>query len=230
MHRSPLLPLFQTPPSLEEVWQHEEYSTLRDASDTLNDRLSEGDADSAVTAAGSLVEATCKTLLKSLDVEYDPTIDLPDLTNRLTKALDLHPGSITKHALQQMCQGAVTMITGLAGLRNAESDAHGRGPDASLLPMNHARLAAYIACALTRYFIESYEARVSRCTRHDLNHTEATILIDVWKKNGSVNPDNLPYSEELENISCAFAQQTGLVLARRDVYLKLMSLRKAGKL
>jgi len=230
-----LLSFMTKPASLEEILNNDEHQAIRVAADKLSERLGDrDDADGILTASRTLIETTCKTLLDCLDVEYSDRADLPDLSKKLMKSLDLHPASKTEDALKQVGQGAISMVNGIAFLRNAHGDAHGRGLSANDFPFRHAELSAYIACSLTRYFVETFEAKVARKTFKNMDDAEKEQLIDVWLQVGAqhkiTNPDRLPYTNTLEEIAQQFTKETGIVLSRKDIYLGLQNLRKASSL
>lgn len=219
------------PPSLDDLLGKEEYRAIYEAATLLKNRLdSQPEASGVLTASRTLIEAVCKTVLNCLDIEYSEQADLTDISKQLTKSLDLHPSTKTDVALKQLCQGAINMINGIASLRNAHGDAHGRGHASDALPFRHAAIVAYLSCSLARYFLESYEARIARRDRGTLSQAEESQLIKIWLEVAAeykmTNPDNLPYSEPLERIAQRFTHETNIVLPRRDIYLALVSLRK----
>lgn len=224
-----------TPPSVEDILKNDEYEPIREAAARLQEHLDDKKAsDSILTASRTLIETVCKTLLDSLDVVYAPGADLADISKALTKALDLHPGTKTTRALKQVCQGAISMINGIGALRNAHGDAHGNGQVVVTFPFRHAELTAYLSYSLTSYFVESFEAKHQRKKREDLTERERDQLVEIWLNVGSkhkmTNPDNLPYSEALEDIAQQFTSQTSLLVPRRDICLLLIGLRKRKEL
>lgn len=229
------LPFMSATPPLEDILIKDEYAPIREAATKLQERLVDANAsDSVLTASRALIETVCRTLLDCLDVEYRQGADLLDTSKALAKALDLHPGTKTESALKQVCQGAISMINGICFLRNAHSDAHGKGQKAEVFSFRHSELTAYLSCSLTRYFVESYEAKNQRKSRDNLCDSEKDTLVEVWldvgKKHRITNPDNLPYSEALEEIAQQFTGKTSLIVPRRDIYLFLVGLRKALRL
>jgi len=224
-------------PSLAEVLQNERYESIRLAANRLQNRLKpmgSPSADSVLTASRALIEAACKTLLDFLDIVYDNKKDLADISRKLLKALDLHPGTRTARALKQQCQGAINMINGIACLRNSHGDAPGQGSPADAIPFHPAELAAYLSCAVTRYLVQCFETKIARKGRDNLTQSEASQLVAIWlkvaKTHKITNPDNLPYSTALEEIAQNFTQKAAVVVPRRDIYLLLVGLRKASKL
>jgi hypothetical protein len=223
-------------PPLDDILCRDDYRTIYDAASLLKERVQNKTHQSAgvLTAARSLVETVCKTLLDLLFIEYDEKADLPDHSKLLLKSLDLNPSTKTENQLKQLCGGAIAMINSMAFLRSAHGDAHGSGEKERSLPFRDAELAAYMACTLTRYCIESFEAKAMRRGRKDLTDAEQRELVEIWRKVGSehgmTNPDNLPYSEALEKIAQKFTQRTVIILSRKDIYLELLRLRKAKQL
>jgi hypothetical protein len=224
------------PPTLDELLHNENYNSVRDAANRLNERL-EADArtsDGVFTASRTLIETVCKTLLDLLDIEYDNDADLADISKQLLKSLDLHPSTQTELSLKQMCQGAINMINGIGSIRNSHGDAHGTGQVAEQLPFHNAELSAYLTYAVTRYCIQAYEAKIARKRGADLTDDEEHQLVEVWlevaKQHKITNPDQLPYSQCLEDIAARFTNTTKIVLPRRDIFFKLIRLRKTCKL
>lgn len=215
-------------PELDDLLQNDGYKSIRDAVEHLNKRCQdEQDRGGIITASRTLIETVIKTLLDLMHVEYPKGAELPDVSKQLFRSLDLHPSTQTSGALKQLCQGAMSMCNGLACLRNAHSDAHGTGREANSLPLRDAYLCAYISCVLTSYCVQAYESKVSRKTRHNLSESQVDTLSKIWTRTANrdkiKDPDQLPYSQTLEDIAHAFTQET-------EIILKLQNLRKAGKL
>jgi len=109
------------------------------------EKLQAGDYDGAITNARALVEA----VLVDIDKHYDPNAqeydgDLPRLYRKVQKHLDLEPSRPDIDlTLKQLLGGLVSVVSGLAGLRNKMSDAHVRsyrpGKHHALLVVNAAR-------------------------------------------------------------------------------------------
>jgi hypothetical protein len=85
------------------------------------------DPGGAITAARTLLESVCKTILDDMDETYGPGDDLPKLYRTVSKALKLAPTDYTDEQLRRILGGATTVVEGLGSLRNREGDAHGRG-------------------------------------------------------------------------------------------------------
>lgn len=229
-----LLDFMTKPRDLKDILSEDKYTGILDDATKLYERLANSEAGEVLTASRTLIETTSKTLLDHLAIEYNKNEDLPLLSRRLNDALDLHPASTTVKPLKQILSGLISIIHGVATIRNEHGDAHGRGVDVEDLAFFHAELIASMACNLTRYYIEAYESKVNRKTFSNLTDTEKNKLIDIWLKAGKKyeisNPERLPYTEMLEEIAIEFTQQTEIVLGRRDIFWGLSLLRKKNEL
>jgi hypothetical protein len=124
------------------------------------DRL-DSDPEGAITVARALVETVCKFILDSEEVEYRDDGDLPKLYGATAKHLQLAPASDTEPVLRQVLSGCVTVVNGVAAMRNKHSDAHGKGLHFSPTFPRHARLAVTVAGATATFLIETWESRLA---------------------------------------------------------------------
>lgn len=104
-------------------------------------KLADGDFSGAITNARSLVEAVLIGIEKEFSVdagEYDG--DLGKLFKRVQKLLNLEPDrKDIAEPLRQVLSGLVSIVNGLAAVRNKMSDAHGTTYRPS---RHHARLVS----------------------------------------------------------------------------------------
>jgi hypothetical protein len=63
----------------------------------------------------------------------------------------------------------------------------------------------------------------------DLTDAQKQLLEDLYA-NVSLSVDDLPYTDEMEHLYCAFVEQTGLTISIRDVYKALKNLGRQGRL
>ncbi|MCD6726893.1 MAG: abortive infection family protein [Solirubrobacteraceae bacterium] len=120
------------------------------------------DPEGAITAARSLLESVCKTILEDMTVEYDDRDDdLPKLYKRVSKALTLAPSDHTEEQFKAILGGCTTVVNGLGSIRNRASDAHGHGRKSYRPGSRHAALAVNLAGATALFLMETYEARQS---------------------------------------------------------------------
>jgi hypothetical protein len=70
--------------------------------------------------------------------------------------LGIAPDQHSEQIIKQILSGAATVVDGLAGMRNALSDAHGRGRDDVRPAPRHARLAVNMAFGLSTFLIDTH--------------------------------------------------------------------------
>lgn len=119
----------------------------------------ESDPEGAITLARTLLEGTCKELLHKLAVPYAERDDLPKLYGLVANAMSLGPQSHKEEVFKQVLGGCMNVANGLAGLRNAFGDAHGKAPSTPKPGVRHADLAVNLAGTLATFLIATYEER-----------------------------------------------------------------------
>jgi hypothetical protein len=122
----------------------------------------EADPEGAITAARALLESTCKYVLDRLEVAYNDTEDLPKLYSKAASAMNLGPENHNEQVFKQILSGCISVVNGLAGLRNSLGDAHGKGSNAPRPSTRHADLAINLAGTLATFLVATYEARFAR--------------------------------------------------------------------
>lgn len=119
----------------------------------------EDDPEGAITAARTLVESVCKTILEDLEESYGNGDDLPKLYRTVAKALDIAPENHTEEQIKRILGGCTTAVEGLGSLRNRGGDAHGKGRTSYKLSARHASLAVNLAGTMAVFLMETFEAR-----------------------------------------------------------------------
>ena len=118
------------------------------------------DPEGAITAARSLLESVCKTILDDLSLDYDDRRDdLPKLYGRVSKALKLAPSDHTEDQFKAILGGCTTIVNGLGSIRNRTSDAHGQGRKAYRPAERHAALAVNLGGSMALFLIETHAHR-----------------------------------------------------------------------
>lgn len=122
--------------------------------DKCDRKVAEGDYDGAITNARSLIEAVLLKMMRELgDPEYEHRGDLPRLYKDVSKVLHLEPRDVVG-PLHQILRGMISIIQGLAELRNKMSDSH----TSIYRPAeHHAVLAVNAAKTLTDFVFQSRE-------------------------------------------------------------------------
>lgn len=129
---------------------HENWRTALDEVDSK--------PEAAIRAARTNLESVCKHICDERGQEYRKDDDLPRLYKATAEALMLGPDQHTEQVVKQILSGMNTTVNGMAGLRNALSDAHGKGKKAARPRPRDARLAVNVGFSLSTFLIETHLA------------------------------------------------------------------------
>lgn len=127
------------------------------------EKLAEGDYSGAITNARSLVES----VLIGIEKEFDPQApeydgNLQGLYKRVQKRLHLEPDrKDISDSLRQILSGLVSVVGGLAAVRNKMGDAHATSYRPS---RHHAKLAVHTAVTLSDFLFEAKNYQQARKT------------------------------------------------------------------
>jgi hypothetical protein len=117
------------------------------------------DPDGAITAARTLLESVCKTILDDAGVAYQPKDDLPKLYWRVGNELGLTPSTYAQEEFKRILGGCVSVVEGLGSLRNRQGDSHGQGRNSYRAAPRHAALAVNLAGSMAVFLVETWEER-----------------------------------------------------------------------
>jgi hypothetical protein len=117
------------------------------------------DPEGAITAARSLLESTCKTVLDDRNEAYGERDDLPALYKRVQKALTLAPSDHTEEQFRAILGACATIVKELGSLRNRISDSHAPGRKVYRPAERHAALAVNLTGSMALFLMETHEAR-----------------------------------------------------------------------
>jgi hypothetical protein len=134
---------------LRETYIHESWMK---AMERLNN-----DPDGALTSARTLIETTCKFILKKLSIAFEENGDLPKLCKLTVGALNISPDPETKDAFTRIFSGCYTVIEGIGELRNKLSDSHGKDENFIKPLRRHAELTVNISGSLSVFLLETFE-------------------------------------------------------------------------
>jgi len=125
-------------------------------------KLDSGDYDGAITNARTLIEAVLYGIEERITGTKGEHADLGDLFKRIQKPLNLDPANPKlSNTLRQVLTGFVSVVNGLAALRNGMSDAHGGRVKPE---RHHAVLAINSAMTFTDFLCETFSYQVARGT------------------------------------------------------------------
>jgi len=117
------------------------------------------DPEGAITAARSLLESTCKTILDDRNKAYSDRDDLPALYKLVQKVLHLAPSDHTEAQFRAILGACTTIVKELGSLRNRISDAHATGRTVYRPADRHAALAVNLAGSMALFLMETHEIR-----------------------------------------------------------------------
>jgi hypothetical protein len=125
----------------------------------------QGDPEGAITASRTTLESVCKLILDDLGADYDDADDLPSLYRKVANELKLAPSDHVEQAFKQILGGVMSVVNGLATIRNRLSDSHGKGKRAVRPSARHANLAVNLAGTVAVFLIETWQARTASADR-----------------------------------------------------------------
>jgi len=117
------------------------------------------DPEGAITAARTLLESVCKTILDDLGISYSGRDDLPKIYRKVAEALTLAPNDYTDEQIKRILGGATNVVEGIGALRNSDGDAHGTGRGRYRLSERHAGLAVNFAGTMALFLMQTFEER-----------------------------------------------------------------------
>lgn len=129
---------------------------LQEQIEKCDRKIAEGDYAGAITNARSLTEGVLIELEETISGTAEPYDgDLMKLFKRVQKLMNLDPNRTDiSEAVRQVLRGLVSVVSGLAPMRNMMSDAHAT----SYRPArHHAKLAANVAKTLVDFLFETFE-------------------------------------------------------------------------
>lgn len=114
------------------------------------------DPEGAITATRTTLESICKHICDERGVSYEDAWDLSRLYKATAAAMEVAPDQHSEQIIKQILSGAITVVGGLAGMRNALSDAHGRGKRSTGPAARHAKLAVNAGFAIAGFLIDTH--------------------------------------------------------------------------
>ena len=128
------------------------------------------DPEDAVTAACSMVESVCHSILIDLSEPIPQKRDVQSLYNALKRPLGLSPdrSDIAPRIaddVRQVLSGLITVTAGVGSLRTHGSDAHGRERGFARLDARIARLSIHAASMLALFLVETWQRKKTSSTR-----------------------------------------------------------------
>ena len=111
----------------------------------------------AITAARTLLESTCKTILTELGEIPDSSGELGKLYKQVRVKLGIDPNSRAKQPVHQMVNGLTQVVDGLAGLSNSAGDRHGLVGGIKISELSYASLAVHAAGTASVFLVRVHK-------------------------------------------------------------------------
>jgi hypothetical protein len=115
------------------------------------------DPAGAVTAACSILEATCLTYIAEEGLTLPADKSLGPLWRVVQGHLGIAPTAVLDDDLKRILGGLASIVAGVGAFRTHAGDAHGRGPDAPSIEPRHARLAVHAAHTVVTFILETWK-------------------------------------------------------------------------
>jgi hypothetical protein len=115
-------------------------------------------ASASITAARTLLESTCQTILIELNETPDSSGDLSRLYNQTRRALHIDASSGVPQAVHQLLNGLVQVVNGLSALSNQAGDRHGLPEGARVSDRSMAGLAVHAAGTVALFLVITYRS------------------------------------------------------------------------
>ncbi|WP_457588782.1 abortive infection family protein [Ensifer canadensis] len=125
------------------------------------------DPEDAATAASSLLESVCRSILVELNLPMPAKKDIDSLVRAVQDPLGLAPGRMDLPAdiegdIRQILSGLTSVAKGVGALRTHAGDAHGRERGYKRIDARIARLSINAAATLATFLIETWERNQHR--------------------------------------------------------------------
>ncbi len=139
---------------------HSRYDAIYSDWEKATSRL-DSDRDGAVTAARSMLETMCKTVLTELDVPHEDSWDLPKLYHTVASNLGIAPTQHTDSLFKSVFGASQTIVTRVGEMRNKLGDAHGKANLSRPVPRYHAELAVNLSGSICCFLVSCLESSVA---------------------------------------------------------------------
>ncbi len=118
----------------------------------------ERDPHAAITAASSIVEATCKTYIETLSLDMPSSQSVIPLWRVVQGHLGLNVDPTLRDDQKRILQGLASIVDGIGAFRTHIGSAHGRGVSPPNLEVSEARLAVNASHSLVIFIMERWHS------------------------------------------------------------------------
>lgn len=119
----------------------------------------ERDPHAAITAASSIIEATCKTYIETFGLEMPANQSIAPVWRVVQGHLGLNPDPTLRDDEKRILQGLASIVDGVGAYRTHIGSAHGRGISPPTIDVSEARLAVNASHSLVIFVLERWHKR-----------------------------------------------------------------------
>lgn len=130
---------------------------IKDISARALDDVEQGFFDSAITKSRTLLEETFFYVLEKRKIEPCSSGDIGTLYKQVKDAFSMHADKNTDKRMNTMLSGLEKIVSGIAEMRNKDSDAHGVGSNRVDISDYHARLFVNSAMTMADFILSVSE-------------------------------------------------------------------------
>lgn len=117
------------------------------------DDIEQGNFDSAITKARTLVEETFCYVIEKKSEEPSTSGDINKLYRQVKDLYNMHPNPNADRRVNTLLSGLEKIISAVAEMRNKDSDAHGVGAARLSIEEHHARLFVNAAISMADFIL-----------------------------------------------------------------------------
>jgi len=114
------------------------------------------DPHAAITAASSLIEATCKSYIETFNLEMPNRSVISNLWHTVRSHLGLNQDTNIHQDQRKIIQGLFSIVDGVGSLRTHIGSAHGRGLNIPVISISEARLSVNAAHAVVTFIMDCW--------------------------------------------------------------------------
>lgn len=141
---------------------------IKDLAGRANKDIDEGNFDSAITKARTILEETfCYVIEKKGEVPSDSG-DIGKLYGQVKTLYNMHADKNLDKRINTLLSGLEKIISAIAEMRNKESDSHGVGSKRIGIADYHTRLFVNSAIAMADFILSVYQ-NADREAKHGTN-------------------------------------------------------------
>ncbi|WLD79608.1 abortive infection family protein [Schaalia sp. HMT-877] len=113
-----------------------------------------GDFDSALTKSRTLLEEIFCYVIEQSGKQHENKGNIGKLFEQVRNLYNMHAGADVDKRINEMVSGLNKVVSGLGGLRNTQSDAHGVGEKRMAISSRHAQLAVNAAATVAEFILQ----------------------------------------------------------------------------